>query len=93
MAQQKKARRVGRPKLPKGEAKGETVQARFAPDDIKAIEVAAKDSGQTKSEWVRSAIRAVLRSNQLIAQSDSLMDQSNELLARRLRRQSESQTK
>ncbi len=58
---QKKPRKVGRPKLPKGEAKGSTVQVRFTPDDTKAIEAAAKAKNQTVSEWVRSTIHATIQ--------------------------------
>jgi hypothetical protein len=43
---QKKAK-IGRPKLPKGEAKGRIVPVRFALDDLKAI--AAKAKQQTKT--------------------------------------------
>ena len=57
---QKKAK-VGRPKLPKGEAKGSTVQVRFTADDTKAIEAAAKAKNQTVSEWVRSTIHATIQ--------------------------------
>lgn len=56
---QKKAK-MGRPKLPKGEAKGKTVLVRFRAEDVKAIETAAKASNQTVSEWVRSTIHATL---------------------------------
>jgi len=52
---QKKAR-VGRPKLPKGEAKGRIVPVRFRHDDLKAIEAAAKANKQTISEWVRRIV-------------------------------------
>jgi uncharacterized protein (DUF1778 family) len=58
---QKKPKRVGRPKLPKGEAKGSTVQVRFTADDTKAIEAAAKAKNQTVSEWVRSMIHATIQ--------------------------------
>ncbi len=52
-----KKRKPGRPKLPKGEAKNKTLPAvRFAPSDIKAVEVAAKAKNQTVSEWVRSTL-------------------------------------
>ena len=61
MAQQKKPKRVGRPKLPKGEAKGRIVPVRFRPEDIKAIEAAAKASNQTVSEWIRSTIHATVQ--------------------------------
>jgi hypothetical protein len=56
LAQQKKARKVGRPKLPKGEAKGWIVPVRFATDDLKAIEAAARANNQTVSEWVRMVL-------------------------------------
>lgn len=57
---QKKPRKVGRPKLPKGEAKGRIVPVRFTVDDLKAMEVRAKASKQNVSEWIRSTIHASL---------------------------------
>ncbi len=60
MAQQKKPRKVGRPKLPKGEAKGRIVPVRFTAEDLKAMAAAANVKNQTVSEWVRSTIRAEL---------------------------------
>ena len=60
MPQQKKARPVGRPKLPKGHAKGKIVPVRFAASDIKAMEAAARASNQSVSEWVRSNIQILL---------------------------------
>ena len=61
MAQQKKTRKVGRPKLPRGAAKGRIVPVRFTPNDLKAIEAAAKASDQTVSQWVRSTIAATIQ--------------------------------
>ena len=61
MAQQKKPRKVGRPKLPKGEAKGKIVPVRFTPDESKAIEAAAKANRQTVSEWIRSMLNAAIQ--------------------------------
>ena len=55
-----KKRKPGRPKLPKGEAKGKIVPVRFAADRIKAVEAAAKSSKQSVSEWVRCTIDAAL---------------------------------
>ncbi len=60
MEQQKKTRKVGRPKLPKGEAKGRIVPVRFTAEDLKAMAVRAKLAGQNVSEWVRSTIHAAL---------------------------------
>ena len=56
---QKKAK-IGRPKLPKGTAKGRIVPVRFTADDLKAMEAAAKASKQNVSEWIRSTIHANL---------------------------------
>jgi hypothetical protein len=55
MAKQTKPK-IGRPKLPKGEAKGRIVPIRFSAQDLKRIESAAKSSHKTVSEWVRGAI-------------------------------------
>jgi uncharacterized protein (DUF1778 family) len=51
---------VGRPKLPKGEAKARIVPVRFNADDLKAIEDAAKASQQNLSEWIRSTLNAAI---------------------------------
>ena len=61
MEQQRKRKRVGRPKLPRGEAKGRIVPVRFAADALKAIEAAAKASKQTTSEWIRSTLDAAIQ--------------------------------
>jgi predicted DNA binding CopG/RHH family protein len=55
-----KAKKAGRPKLPKGEAKGKIVPVRFAMDDLKAIAARAKAKDQNVSEWIRSTIHASL---------------------------------
>ena len=55
MAKQTKPK-VGRPKLPKGEAKGQIVPIRFNVQDLKRIESAARASQKTVSEWIRGAI-------------------------------------
>ena len=62
MRQQKKTRKPGRPKLPKGQAKGRIVPVRFAAEALKAVEVAAKAKGQTVSEWIRSTLDAAIKS-------------------------------
>jgi predicted HicB family RNase H-like nuclease len=55
-----KPKKPGRPKLPKGEAKGGFVVVRFNADDLKKITGAAKAKDQTVSEWVREAINAAI---------------------------------
>ena len=55
-----KHRKVGRPILPKGEAKAKIMPVRINPDDRKRIQKAAKDSMQTVSQWVRSTLMAAL---------------------------------
>ena len=56
----KRARKVGRPKLPKGEAKGRIVPVRFTGDDLRAMEAKAKTAKQSLSEWIRSTLNAAL---------------------------------
>jgi hypothetical protein len=52
--------KVGRPKLPKGDAKGRIVPVRFNPSDIKRIEAAARASQKTVSEWIRGTITSAM---------------------------------
>ena len=59
MRQPKKAK-VGRPKMPKGEAKGRIVPVCFTHDDLKAMAAAAKAKNQSVSEWIRGTIHAEL---------------------------------
>jgi predicted HicB family RNase H-like nuclease len=55
-----KPRKVGRPKLPKGEAKGKIVPVRFSAEERKAIEAAAKAEKLSLSEWIRSTLQAAI---------------------------------
>lgn len=52
--------KIGRPKLPKGDAKGRVVPVRFNPNDIKRIEQAARASQKTVSEWIRGTVTAAM---------------------------------
>jgi predicted HicB family RNase H-like nuclease len=52
--------KIGRPKLPKGEAKGRIVPVRFRHEDLKRIAAAAKASDKSVSEWIRSTIHAAV---------------------------------
>jgi predicted HicB family RNase H-like nuclease len=56
-----KKAKVGRPKLPKGEAKGRIVPVRFNAEDLRAITVAAKIKNQSLSEWIRSTLNAAIK--------------------------------
>ena len=49
-----KEKKIGRPKLPKGEAKSCMVRARVTPAELKTIEKVSKGSGV--SEWARSIL-------------------------------------
>jgi predicted HicB family RNase H-like nuclease len=55
-----KARKAGRPPLPKGNAKNETLRVRVTPVELKAIESAARAEKQSASEWIRSTLNAAL---------------------------------
>ena len=59
MARQTKPR-IGRPKLPKGEAKGRIVPVRFNAQDLKRIESVARANQKTVSEWIRGTIATAM---------------------------------
>jgi len=59
MAKQTKPK-IGRPKLPKGEAKGRIVPVRFSTEEVKRITAKAAASNQKVSEWIRGAITAAM---------------------------------
>lgn len=52
-----KRKRVGRPKMKKGEARGTMTQFRLQPDERKAFEAAAKKEGLTLSDWIRETLK------------------------------------
>ena len=49
-------RKPGRPKLPKGEAKGKILPIRFTKAEAKQLTEAAKRNGLTLSEWIRRTV-------------------------------------
>ena len=53
-------KKIGRPKLPKGDAKGRIVPIRFNAQDLKRIESSAKASDKTVSEWIRGIVAVAL---------------------------------
>lgn len=53
-----KPKKVGRPTLPKGNAKGVMLRVRVTADDLNAIAAQAKASKQNVSEWIRGTLRA-----------------------------------
>jgi predicted HicB family RNase H-like nuclease len=54
-----KAKKIGRPKLPKGHAKGKILPVRVNPEDMKAFTRAAKASEhKTLSGWIRHTLKA-----------------------------------
>ncbi len=57
MSEKKKTRPVGRPRLPKGDAKGKIVPVRVRGEEFKQFSKAAKANKQTLSEWIRETLR------------------------------------
>jgi hypothetical protein len=60
-ARENQTRRVGRPRLPQGEAKGRIVPVRFKVHDLEVMEAAARASEKSLSEWIRSAIQSAIQ--------------------------------
>jgi hypothetical protein len=58
--QKPKPKKVGRPKLAKGEAKAKIVPIRLNAEELKKVTAAAKANKQTVSEWVRGTLYARL---------------------------------
>lgn len=59
-----KTKKIGRPKLPKGHAKGVIVPVRVNPDDRKLFEKAVKASEhKTLSAWIRHTLREAASRN------------------------------
>ena len=58
MAKRIKPKKMGRPKLPNGTAKGRIVPVRFSEDELERITLAASASDQKLSEWIRSTLNA-----------------------------------
>ena len=58
--QKPEPKKIGRPVLPKDEAKGKIVPVRFKPEEIARITKAAKIQKQTVSEWIRSTLATAL---------------------------------
>jgi len=57
---QPKPKRLGRPKLPKGDAKSSIVPIRLNAEDRKRVEAAARAKDQSVSEWIRGAVAAAI---------------------------------
>ena len=53
-------RKPGRPKLPKGEAKGKIGPIRFTKAEAEQLARVAKSNDQTLSEWIRHTLLAAL---------------------------------
>jgi hypothetical protein len=53
-----KPKKPGRPALPKGNAKAGFLRVRVTPDELRAIEAAAKARKQTMSEFIRGKLLA-----------------------------------
>jgi hypothetical protein len=53
-----KPKKIGRPKLPKGEAKGRIVPVRFNAEEVERISAAAGANNPKISEWIRSTLNA-----------------------------------
>jgi predicted HicB family RNase H-like nuclease len=55
-----KPKKVGRPALPKGNAKEATVRVRSTPNELRSYEVAARNTKQSLSAWIRSTLNAAV---------------------------------
>ena len=59
MSPKRQTKKAGRPRLPKGSAKGEMLRIRVTADELRTIEMAAKANRQTRSQFIRGKLLAV----------------------------------
>jgi hypothetical protein len=63
VSNKKTTKKLGRPKLPKGHAKGKIVPVRFNDEELKLFTKAANASEhKTLSSWIRHSLREVATS-------------------------------
>lgn len=55
-----KSKKVGRPTLPKGDAKAATVRVRSTSSELRSYEASAKAKKQSLSDWIRSTLNAAV---------------------------------
>jgi hypothetical protein len=58
MPKQPKAKKAGRPPMPKGEAKAKYLRIRLTPGEHDEVAILAKKESKTISEWVRGRLKA-----------------------------------
>jgi predicted HicB family RNase H-like nuclease len=56
-----KRKKVGRPPMPKGEAKGVVLQSRVQPAEKAAYQKAAKSAGVDLSSWIRQTLNEAIK--------------------------------
>jgi predicted HicB family RNase H-like nuclease len=56
-----KREKVGRPPMPKGEAKGVVLQSRVQPTEKAAYQKAAKSAGVDLSSWIRQTLNQAIK--------------------------------
>jgi predicted HicB family RNase H-like nuclease len=56
-----KRKKVGRPPMPKGEAKGVVLQSRVQPTEKAAYQKAAKSAGVDLSSWIRQTLNEAIK--------------------------------
>jgi hypothetical protein len=54
--------KLGRPKFPKGQARGKFISTRLSVPEYEEIAAAVKKSGTPKTEWVRNSLLNSARS-------------------------------
>ncbi|PYJ95709.1 MAG: hypothetical protein DME23_23120 [Verrucomicrobia bacterium] len=54
-------KKMGRPRLPRKQALGRVLGARFRPDEERQIAEAVRGSGKAQAEWIRNALLSAAR--------------------------------
>ena len=80
-----KPKKAGRPKLPKGHAKGRVLGLRLTDEDLQQIGFAAEITNQSVSEWIRNTVTAEYK--RVLVEAN--LEGSREAKPRRVRRKAQ----
>jgi uncharacterized protein (DUF1778 family) len=59
--------KMGRPKLAAKNRRGILIQARVSPEEDRTIQAAISKSPHSRSEWIRTALLAAAKENDLVS--------------------------
>jgi hypothetical protein len=82
--QLRRSRKPGRPKLPRGRAKGKIVPVRFKADYLRLMNSAADKNKQTLSTWIRGTLKKALKGEGLMNTYEEQVESGKQIVRQML---------